>query len=186
MKTTLSLLTVVMLSIASQAFAGGSYTPPSSNCDIELPDCYWTVDFTVAYRWTSNSSYEYYNGTAFFDGSQVGNSGYDYLNLGSGLYGLEFDFKGKSFDQCDDDDVKLKFKDGDLVGLKFEFYTDGYKYRIDYSDFDKKIGGTWYKKGYVTYGDPSSTCQPIPTPAAAASGLSLLAALAFRRRRQAA
>lgn len=185
----MALFALVALFSAPQVFATGNYHPPSCvDCKkTDLPDCYWTVTFKVKY----NDKYHY--GKIFYSDDNLTGSGTEklaikpssYLGSKSGLLGVEFNFYGKTYDQCDDIDYSkypiIKFYNGQFKGLDFLFKAYDNKYHIDYDDFEKNGND----KGYVKYYQPEYKCEVIPTPAAASSGLALLAALGFRRRRAA-
>lgn len=188
---TLALLAVVAAFTGTKALATGKWHPPSCvDCkEIELPKCYWTAEFKVEYK-----GQKYY-GKIFYTDENIKSSGYSliaidesrFLGTKTGLLGVEFNFKGKTFDQCDDvaydKTPLLKFKDGKLVGLQFAFKKDRDLYSITLDKFYKNLK----KEGYVKYYTPVYNCDDcdiIPTPAAASAGFALLAPLALRRRRR--
>jgi len=192
--TALTVFALVALFGGKQAQATGKYNPPKQpqqkDCDIELPKCYWTAKFKVEYKGT------YYYGKIFYTDENVKKSGTSKIavnpssSLGtkSGLLGIEFNFKGKTFKQCDDIDFSkypiAKFVNGKFAGLDFAVKYSGDKFHVNYDKFEKN----GKKQSYVKYYDGEyncDDCEIVPTPAAASAGFALLGTLAFRRRRAA-
>lgn len=190
MMKTLGLFALIAAFSGTQALADGYYNcKDDPECEpVELPDCYGIVDFVIDKDYVETDYY----GTIFFDVSAVSQLGESVLKINSGLYAVSLEFDGQTYIQCDDIDYDdfplLKFNHGELVGLNFAFEHEGYEYLVQYDEFKKKYNGDWEDKGDVTYGDVYSSCdtEVIPTPAAASGGLALLAAMGFRRRREAA